>query len=241
MLKKMVVAALLVLGQQGVQAGELPAYPFVHVNGMGAMYAPPDIGEIEFEVAAYDADPARAHALVAQRVTEIRAHLACFGIEGEDVAVRDVRKEMRNQALKGDGTPEAPLYDIKCNVKITVRTLAQWAQVVGPLLDMPNLADFSTAFDTVERDKIEATLAAQAIVMARKKAEGLAAGLGRKLGPATAVTNGELKNVTRAMGLAASDPIERRGAARTEVKREGLLVVDTIKLAQPVDVIYRIK
>jgi hypothetical protein len=52
---------------------------------------------------------------------------------------------------------------------------------------------------------------------------------------------GDLKNLTRAMGLAVSEPLRSRSASRVMRDREGLFTITVLTLAQSVDVIFRIK
>ena len=68
-------------------------------------------------------------------------------------------------------------------------------------------------------------------------------GFGRKLGAVGGVSPGELKNLTRAMGMAASDPAARftRAVGKSEYERDSLLMINIIKLSQSVDVIFKIK
>ena len=114
---------------------------------------------------------------------------------------------------------------------------------MAPLINMPNLDGFMTGFDTTKREQVEAELTGDAIKAARRKAEEIAAGFGRKLGAVSGVSTGDLKNLTRAMGLAASEPhaLHASPAGKSEYDRDGLLMINVIKLSQSVDVIFRIK
>jgi uncharacterized protein YggE len=238
MLKKVIAAAALVLIPFAAQASQLPEYPFIHVSGNGSIYVPPDTGEIDFEVSAYGPAPEAARNVVEARVAEVRALVANLGLADADVEIRDIRKEF------GKPDPAQPgvlTYDIKCSVHIKVRDLAKWKELVSPLLNMPDLAGFMVGFDTGRREQVEAELTAQAIKAAQRKGAAIAAGFGRKLGPVNAVSTGDLKNLSRAMGLAASDAFRSRSAAATSYDREGLLMINTITLSQSVDVIFRIK
>ena len=66
-------------------------------------------------------------------------------------------------------------------------------------------------------------------------------GVGRKLGLASAVSMGDLKNVTRAVGLAGARGGSYRNPVRADPDREGLLMIVPMKLSQSVDVIFRLK
>jgi uncharacterized protein YggE len=236
MIRKLGVAAALCLAQALAQAADLPAYPFVHVNGQGAAYAMPEVGEVEFEVSVADADPERARALIDERLSAIRTLLATYSVPDGDVMVRDVRRDM----VKGQAQES---YRLKCNVRIKVATLASWTAIVSGLLAMPELDEFGVSFDVAAttRAKLESELMAQALRDARKKAADIAAGIGRKLGPANGVSVGEVRNLSRAMGLTAVDFPRHASPGNVKRDRDGLLAIDTIRLGQQVNVIYQLK
>ena len=219
-------------------AAEFPDYPFVHTNGTGFVYIAPDLGEIDFEIVVFDADPQAARQAIDARIAEIGALLAGVGIGAADIDIRDVRRDMR----KGDAAAIAiPLYDLKCGVHIRVADLGKWKAVVGPLLGMANLDGFLIGFDSSRRAQVETELTAEALSNARRRAEAIASGVGRKLGLASAVTTGELKNVTRAVGLGGVQNVGYRSPVKADPDREGLLMIVPMKLSQSVDVIYRFK
>lgn len=219
-------------------ASSLPAYPFVHASGTGATSVMPDIGEIDFEIIANDTDPAAARAVVEARIAQIRALAEGLGVPAGNVEIRDIRKDMKKGA---DADAATRSYDLRSGVHIKVADLSKWAGLVGPLIDMPNLDGFATSFDTTEREKVEMELVAQAMSTARRKAAAMAKGAGMKLGAVTAVTLGDLKNLSRAMGLAPNDSRYSGSGTRSAYNRKDLLAIDIIKLAQPVDMIFRLK
>ena len=230
MLKTLTFA--LTLTAFGASASTLPDYPFVHANGEANTYFIPDQGAIDFEILAYNPDPALARSTVEERVAAIRKLMQELAVPDGDVETRDIRKEIRK------GTSD---YDIKCTVHINVRELAKWRDIVLPLLNMPNLDGFATSFDSSGRDKIVIELMGAAIKDAQRKAEAMALGVGRKLGPATAVTAGQLKNLSTSMGLVAADFNYTRSTGKREVDSKDFLTIDIQKMAQPVDVIFRLK
>ncbi|MCC2960368.1 SIMPL domain-containing protein [Massilia sp. IC2-278] len=216
-------------------ASPLPAYPFVHVSADASVYRVPDIGAIDFEILVASADPALARTTVETRIAEVRALLQAQGVPLEDMETRDVRKEQ-----KKDGPPDAPVYELRSSVHINMRDLSKWAGVVGPLLDMPNLGSFATSFDSSTREEVEAELMANALREARRRAEIIAKGARRKLGPVTAVTPAGVKNVGYSMGLVRDDFNPRRGAG-ANVTRSDFLAIEALKLMQPVDVVFRLE
>ncbi|MDB5934327.1 MAG: hypothetical protein JWQ01_1671 [Massilia sp.] len=240
MLKRLIAIAIVVLLPFAASASQLPDYPFIHATGNGWRYVAPDVGEIDFEIWGGHANPESARQLVEERVAEVRALLATLGLPAADVEIRDIRKDMRKGETSTAGVAQ---YDIKCGVHIKVADLSKWRPLVSNLLNMANLDGFMTGFDTTSREKVEVELTAEAIKSARTRAEAMAAGFGRKLGPVAGASPGELKNMTRAMGLAANDAARYTGAggSKNEYDREGLLTINIIKMSQSVDVIFRIK
>lgn len=242
MLKKLAFAlALLPLA---AHASDLPEYPFIHVAGEGFLRLMPDMGEIDFDVAAYDADTNAAVAVVQARVAEIQALLAEQGGDpGKDTEAEasfaDMRKEMRKPANPDPNA--APDYEIRSSVHIVVRDLTKWRAVMLGLLGKPNIDHMSTSFGKSDRIKVEAELTATAIKDAQRRAENLATGLGKKVGAVTAITNGQLRNLTNAVGLLPTDMYNSRRGSNAKAGEKDFLTITTLQWSQTVDVIYRIK
>jgi uncharacterized protein YggE len=216
------------------QASPLPGYPFVHVSADATRYTTPNIGALDFVIVAPDADPALARTTVETRIAEVRALMQEQGIALEDLETRDVRREAGRNAQA-----EATAQELRVSVHLIVRDLSKWRAVVAPLLDKPNLADFATSFDIVERDQFEAELMADALRDARRRADIIAKGAKRKLGAVMAVTPGGVKNVGAAIGLVRADVSYTRVKA-SNVEARNFLSVDALKLVQPVDVVFKL-
>jgi uncharacterized protein YggE len=238
MLKKIVLLVAFTLAPLA-GASQLPDYPFIHTSGSAQRYFMPDAGAVDFDVSASDTDPEAARALVDKQIAAISALLEAQGLSGDDVQIRDVHKDIR----KADGNAvAAPLYDVRCKVHVNVRALAKWRDVVGPLINMPNLTNFYTEFSSSERDKIEGELIAMAVKDARRRADAIADGLGKKISGVAAVSNGALRNLGAALGLV-TDNFRNSGAAtnRVPTEKSDVLNIEIMKMGQPVDVIFRIK
>ncbi|MFC4929602.1 SIMPL domain-containing protein [Massilia sp. GCM10023247] len=217
------------------QASPLPAYPFVHVSADATRYTTPNIGVLDFLVTAPDGEPGQARDTIETRMAEVRALLQEQGIPLEDLETRDVRREPgRNGA--GEATPQ----ELRVSVHLVVRDLSKWRAVVARLLDKPHLNSFSTSFDLVEREQVEAELMADALRDARRRAEIIARGSRRKLGAVTGVTPGAVKNLGAALGLVRTDVGLQRGRPANVGARD-FLQVDALKLMQPVDVVFRLE
>jgi uncharacterized protein len=243
MLKQPLCSAVLIflLATGGAGASPVPDYPFVHVTGSSFQAAMPDIASLDFEIVAPDADPAAARAVIEARVGEVRDLARQLGIDADDIAVREVRQGIRKEERDANG---APVYELRCDVHVNVRNVANWAALAGGLLGKPNLDGFASAFDRSDMDRIHDELVAQAIQDARRQADVMAAAGGRRVGGLMGATPDTLKNLSTAMGLERGEFRRNEGADRAraqEVDREQLLAVPALKLRQPVDVIFRLE
>lgn len=225
--KLLMVVALLPLA---APAAELPSYPFIHSAGEGFVMLAPDLGEIDFDISAYDADPAVASALVAERAAQVRALL-----EGVDASanINNVRKELRK------GEPAA--YDIRSSVHIAVNDLGKWRDIMQALLAMPNIDQLSTRFGRKDRLQAERELTAAAVQDARRRADAMAAGIGKQLGAVSAISSGQLRNLSNAVGLMPGDLYSRNRTVSAAPDDKDWLAVEALRWSQTVDVIYRIK
>lgn len=221
-------------------ASNLPDYPFIHAAGEGYLMVLPDMGEIDFDISAYDPDPAAAVAVVQARAAEVHALLAAQ--PGDDAAsadVRDMRKEMRKSANPDPAA--APDYDIRSSVHIVVRDLGKWRPIMQALLEMKNVDHMSTTFSKTDRVKVEQELTAVAVKDAQRRAENMAAGFGKKLGAVAAVSSGQLRNLTGAVGLMPGDFYKNSPGVAAPNPDKDFLSIDVLKWSQTVDMLFRIK
>jgi len=234
-------AVALALPAAYASASSLPDYPFVHVSGSTSRIELPDIATLDFEMVAVDGDPAAARAALEARVGEVRDLMQQLGIDAEDMAVREARQTVRKEQQSPAG---GPMYELRCDVHINVRNVANWQKLAGGLFGKPNLDSFSAAFDLSTMDKVNDEMVTEAILDARRRAEVMAAAAGRRLGPVTAVTPEVLARLGTAMGLEREEfrtPRRPSNAGAGGMDREQLMMLHTLKLRQSVDVIFRLE
>ncbi|GAB3454762.1 oxidative stress defense protein [Massilia terrae] len=233
MLKKSILLLAFLFVPLAASASQLPEYPFIHITGSAMQFVPPDLGELDFEIVATNADPAQARATVDERIAQIQALVQEQGLPAEDVMLRDVRQSIKEGSQ---------VYDVRCSVHLNVRDLSKWQAIAGGLVGMENLDNFATDFAPADKEQVEMELTNAAIKDARKHAEAMAAGFGRKLGPVTGVSTGALKNLSNAMGLFASDFTNRsRAGSPKRMEKPNIASVAALRFAVQVDVIFRIK
>jgi uncharacterized protein YggE len=238
MFKKLAIVVASALLPVAVQASNLPDYPFIHAAGEGFAMIVPDLGEIDFDISAYDADPAAAVAVVAARAEQIRALLADTDAVAE---INNMRKELRKPEQPDPSA--TPAYDIRSSVHIAVRDLSKWRTIMQGLLDLPNLDHLSTSFGRTDRVQAEQELTAAAVKDAQRRAEAMAAGFGKKVGAVMAISSGQLRNLTNSIGLMPGDLYFRRDqrTAPAQAADKDFLSTDVLRWTQTVDVIFRIK
>lgn len=238
-IKRRLLSLLFVCLPMPALAGDLPAYPFIHATGTAYNVITPDLGEIDFDVSAFDPAPEAATVLVQARIAEIKALLLELGLPeaAAGIEVRDVRKEIRKGA---EQDPANPQYTIKASVHINVTDLSKWAAVMRPLLHMPNLDAFAVTFGATERIRLEEELMGEAVRDAQRKADAMARGFGKRVGAVAGISSDQLKNLGNAVGLVPSDRYNRANS-RQQKEPEDMLMVTSIKMAQTVDALFRIK
>jgi uncharacterized protein YggE len=151
--------------------------------------------------------------------------------------VQDIVRRPRKVEVLPEGQP-MPM-ETRVTLHVTVRDLAQWTPLMQALLVMKDIESMAVSFNRSDREKVESELLQQAIASARLKAQDIARGFRAKLGPATGVSIGPLRNLSNAMGLA-SDSNARGGSTRRPPAGVNMALIESIRLAQSVDVIYRI-
>ncbi|CAN7233041.1 SIMPL domain-containing protein [Massilia sp. LjRoot122] len=237
MLKRFAAALLLAAAALPGMAADLPKHPFIHVSGAAEFHVMPDIGEIDIDIVSLEPDADAAWKLVNERLDASRALFAQHGVATEDISVQDIVRRPRKVEVLPEGQP-VPM-ETRVALHVTVRDLGQWTPMLRALLVMKDLESLAVSFNRSDRDKIETELLTQALVSAKDKAQNIARGVGARLGPATGVSPGPLKNLSHSMGMA-SDPGARNIGDRRTPPRPDMALVQAMRLAQGVDVIYRI-
>jgi uncharacterized protein YggE len=146
--------------------------------------------------------------------------------------------------MRKSANPEpnaAPDYDIRSAVHIVVRDLGKWRPIMQALLAMQNVDRLSTTFGKTDRIEEERRLTAAAVKDAQRRAEAMAAGFGKKLGAVTAISSGQLRNLTGAIGLMPGDFYKNHAGVTAQPADKDFLAIDVLKWSQTVDMVFRIR
>ena len=236
MLRKTFLTAACALLTSLWHAADLPSYPFVHTNGSANINVVPDVGEIDLALSSPDQNAEAAWATVETRGAEVRALVAQLGLTSADVDVQSIVRSARKQEGTASSTP--PAFDTQCTMHLTVRDLSKWADLVAPLLKMPEVTEFSVTFSRSDRRQIETDLVASALADARHKADNLARGTGRQLGQANGIALVPIRNLSTTFGFSSAEGYRQSGRRKDP---GDYTLVAAIRLVQDVDVIYKLK
>jgi uncharacterized protein YggE len=212
------------------------------VSGSSRRIELPDIATLDFEMVAADADPAAALAVLQARAGEVRDLLRQLGMDPmEDMGIRETRQAIRKDEKSAAG---GPVYELRCDVHIKVRNIANWQKLAGGLFGKPNLDSFSSSFDHSEMERIHDEMVTESVFDARRRAEVIAAASGRRLGQVTGATPDALAKLGNTMGLVREEfrmPRSNSNTGAGDLDREQLMTVQSIKLRQSVDVVFRLE
>ncbi len=241
MFKNFLLAGAMALAALPACASQLPDYPFIHAKGSAFVFTMPDIGEIDFEIHAEDVAPEAVTATVQARIAEVQQLMGEQGVAPDDLDVRSLQKTMQKSEKDGADT-----YIVKCAVHIVVHDLSKWHDIMLPLLNKPNIDVLEANFSSSERAKMTQDLMTAAVKDAQANAEAMAAGFGKHVGAVSAISSGELKNLSTSIGLVPGDfyfnaKEKSAGESRKPENRDDLLRIVALKMNQSVDVIFRIK
>ncbi|UGQ49115.1 SIMPL domain-containing protein [Massilia endophytica] len=227
----LIAVSVCIFAASACTAAEFPDYNFIHVTGDAYVLVPPDRGQIFFDIRIRDSDPAMATARLETRLNEIQQLVSSTGATFIDLG------ELKRDIAEAQDKTE--LVTLRRNLRIDVDDLAVWKQMLAPLLVMPDLDKLSLFFDTSRREDVENELSAEAGRNARRRAELLAKSFGRTVTVASAITEGQLRNLSASMGLVTSNGAVNRAKKLTQAYDPTSIV--TLRFAKSIDVIFRTK
>jgi uncharacterized protein YggE len=186
-----VVALAALLAMPVARAAELPSYPLVSTAGKAQAWLPPDLGELQFETGAQHTSAEAASATLGELSASIAALLAEHGVADADIDSAELAKKTVGLSKPAaDGATTA--YVLTRHYRVQVRDLARWPALVAALLATEHVDSLGVSFDRSDSDQLNRNLMQQAADDARANGTALARAFGRKLGPAMAITRGQL-------------------------------------------------
>ena len=244
MLTRVLIAILAATSAVAVSS-PLPEYPFVFATGTARRDLPPDTAKVEFTVAARNKGAAAAAGSVDSTFEVALKICAAADIRKSDVDASTVNKTARSHwdSAKDQSVPDG--YEVSRHIKVTVRDLTRFPQMVRELLKLSGAESFSSEFERSDKIAIQEELFTLAAKDAREQAGKMAASFDRKLGPAHAIARVPFDTLPSGFGFSDGGSV---GGALMEIVVTGssrtsdiMLVPSKITLSESVNVVYELQ
>ncbi len=247
-----IVWVSLFLATACVASTDLPEFPFVCTSGDAALRIMPDGAAISFKLSCFDADSEQGMKALEAQAGQIVRIMDEFSIATENAKAFAVTKSEIREEIGEWQKGEIIGYRLEQRFTFRLKGLDTYQKIAQRLVKTDNVVDVSVDFTLTDRGKREQELVQKAIANARENAERIARGAGARLGAVHALSDVDLRDLSRhflrttSVGTGA---VSRRSASRGR----GASVVDTsavlreiskpspITLQASIRVLYRIK
>jgi len=237
-MRNLIVALL--LAPLGVIASDLPQFPFVYVSGKAAREVPPDTASIRFRLKTYHADVEKALLLQSSAADALLSYAAKLALKAETITAEPVEKSLVRKRTERDESAEILGYNTARTVRIELRELKRFTELMEFLYRQPHLEDLSVTFGSTEEAGILRDLTIAACSDAKTKAEYLSAGFQRKLGNVRAVSESGVSSLGGIVLREADQSAEARYRGLTMV-RDFRVIPSTIAFHKQVFAVFALE
>ena len=235
---------IVVLVSAGVQAGTLPTYPFIHVNGSATITLPANIAEMDFELTSFEASADETLTLLNAQSSEVLEFLSGHQIIAADIEAHDTRKLVSANEMQASDQ-RLQRHRLIRTFHVYVKNLEQWNAMTQYLLSRLYLGNFSVRFGRTDYAEIEHQLTSKAAENARDRARELAAGFAVKLLGPTAVSEQALSRIDSELGLDGARLMQNNAGSSVNAgdkpTMSDLSLPGALMYKKSVNVIYRTK
>lgn len=237
-----VFAVLIVLVSFTLSEAQLPDFPFVYAEGKAELELPPNIATVSFLIREFDEDSEDAMRVVTERSAELLAFLGELKIQDKDIRAYEITKSAEREMGREYASLRILGYDVHRSVKVTLRNLTKYEQLVKKLLSMNNIERVDSNFDRTDREKIKEDLITKACQNAREQAKLLAMGSGVQLGNVYAVSQENFQSLSIKFGVSgvAAGILSSQSSDWRDDKHGLFFVPSTITFRNSVRVIFKL-
>jgi len=222
-------------------ASPLPDFPFVYVYGIANRGVAPDKATITFRVKSYDAQAERAHKMQSEIADAIITFATKLSVPTDDIIAQAIEKTaVRREDDKGKEL-EIIGYEAVRSVRIQLRELARFPELIEFLYRQPNVEAISVAFGSKDESAILQGLTDEACRSARANAERLSKGFERKLGSVRAISESGFSGMGDAFGLHGGSSYSLNASAGLSPRRDFRVIPATIPFSKGVYAIFAIE
>lgn len=188
-MKSIIAAAVLSLAALGAQAQSISGQPFIAVHGKAKAEVVPDIFPLEITLSETSKDAARTQALIEGLARQIVELTQAMEMADRDVTLSnlDVSPEYRYNDKDDTETFLGNTYQRQ--IKLRFHTLADLQKMIASLPQVKQVRLNTGSFATSQADELRRQLLSQVVEDARKTADIMAAGVGKRIGTVHNISN----------------------------------------------------
>ncbi len=229
----------------GATAGPLPEYPFAYADGSARREITPDVASVSFTVSSQQ--PTSEAAIASVQATSKKAFdlLAKAGVKPADINAAQLSKTRTSHWDEATRSTVLDGYQVTRSISATVHDLDRYPATLLALMSLPGAEGFGSSFGRTDQQSIENELVVAATDDARTRAERLAAGAHRRLGPVRAVSQVGFSEIPERFGFGSTGggpPAPRMVSfAAPNQPTDAYMVPATITLDAAVHVVFELQ
>ncbi len=187
------LATLIAVSPSSSMANELPAFPFLLVEGNATAEVRPDKATITAYVTAFNADSGVAVDTVQQRLIQLLGVLETHAIPEDAITSFNLSKEVERER-KDRIEMEIVGYHVSRRLKFELDDVSKFAELMTDIARLDNVSSLDADFDISDRAETERRLMREAGTDARRKAENMVDGMSRTVAAVHAVSSSSFRS-----------------------------------------------
>lgn len=221
-------------------ASSLPDFPFVTVTGESVRKVTPDKVKLGFYVTTFDQESSKAQETLNLTANKVVALFNKYEVPINNVTSFEINKRAKRSRDKDYNDLAILGYEFTQQFEVVIYSLSKYSDIANELLDLNNVENIESQFDSSIREKIEIELIKEAAQKAKFKSEQMAAGLGVELGSVFAFNDsGSFSSFFATFGL--KDDARSYAMQRMEMESSKLFIPQNIEIKKSINVIYKLK
>ncbi len=238
-MKMRLATAVVMMSWSLAQAASIPDFPFVFATGRSETNLPPDTARMTFDIKAFHEDSSNAVAKVTTRTAAVIDFLGRQGfgkstLTSSELGKSEIREKKEDRELKVIG------YEVTRSFELIIENLTKYDLVANTLFKMDNVSEISTSFGRKDQKEIEAKLLGTACADAKRNADAMASGFGKKIGTVHCISKQGFGNIGMAFGLGADafDGRDMMSCMEVSDEKASLFIPATVKFQNQVSVLF---
>lgn len=225
-----------------VFAEALPDFPFVIANGEAEIEVKPDEATIQLSITAFEKESDLALKTLNLTTTEVTELVKKYKINTDQIEATDITKSVKRRRDGQFNNLEVLGYEVSRSLTIKLKGISKYSELMSDIIVINNVSNARASFDISKRKDVEANLVNMASKDASDKAKNLAKSLGSSIDSIYAISQtSNFNSLMPSFGAGGGSLAMQDRAFRSESYRTVMFAPKTIKIAQGVNVVYRLK